>query len=662
MTATRYVLIYFILFFLLATIGAHLVFDTGKTRIDFEIALHQVHGEAKGEFFIDTGEGFNEFETIKFFYNQKVDGRFKQYSMYLPCRKIIRALRFDPLPKWGVLSIKNVVVQKDNNPSLLFDPLQNPPLPLNGILLADASEHGVTITMDQDDPYMLLLDNLEPYTANSAQWFAGFSGLSCFLLFLVIAGCSASFAVAGVFFQKQLQKPSILPPHKAFSCLALVFGITLVIVNPPFQVPDEPSHYYRIYQLSEGTVKAEKRSEFELGGELPAAVTMMPVRFDNHLLESASVMTLAGMKQMLALSVDPEVRLFMPFGNTTVYSPVSYFPQVAGMLLGKYFEVSALSLLYLGRILNLLVWVLLVAAAIHITPVAKWLMLALALLPMGLYEAASLSADAVTNGLSYLLIALTLRYRFIERSLFLREKSLYFLLTVTLMLSKFAYLPLVLLVGLIPPEKLGGKKSFIVFSASLVVFSLFAVLGWIWYISDIHVAFSPDNCADPHAQLQCILLRPLQFVEVLLNTLSENRSDLFFLQFIGILAHLTLKLPDWVYTSSIAVLAYLAFHVEREKMYLNLRDRILLIIMVVTTVLLISTVVYMNFNAPGAHRIVGLQGRYFIPLGPLFFLLFQSKRLLCFSTGRQSLFLAYQSLVLATTIFTILDHYYLFRF
>lgn len=655
-------LIAFFCFFLLLTGGAHVIFDTGKTRIDFDIALHQVRGEARGEFFFDTGKGFSEFESVKFRYYQAVDNRFKHYSLYLPTRKIIQKIRFDPLPKQGGVTIKNIVVQKRNNPVLSYSPLQNPPVSENGIHSLDASGNSLTIIMDREDPHLVLFDNLASYTENRTRWFSGYTVFSGSVLLLILAVCSC-FLAGGVFWTIQnYYKNTPRYPVRAFVVLGIFFGLLLVIATPPFQVPDEASHYYRAYQLTELKIKAEKRSQLELGGFLPEAVTMMPPRADKYFQESQHVITFAGIRKMLALHIDSEKRLFMPFGNTTVYTPVSYLPQVAGMLLGRLFDVSALQLMYLGRICNLLAWVVLVASAIRIVPAARWLMLCLALLPMGLYEAASLAADAVTNGLAFLLIAMTLRFRFIDRPLFFSEKFVYFFLTVLLMLSKFAYLPMVLLTCLIQSEKFGGIRQYALFVVLLAMTSFAAVLTWLWYISDIHVAFSPDNCADPAVQLQFILQRPFQYCQVIINTILQDGMDFFVRQFIGVLSQLTLKLPGWVYCSSFLVLGFLAVHTEQEKCLFTWKNRLLLVTVLMATIVLIFTMIYMNFNAPESRTIIGLQGRYLVPLGPLFFMLFRGKRVFVPSSGQQVALLSHVSLVLIIAICTLVERYYLLQF
>ncbi|MER3433396.1 MAG: hypothetical protein C4288_08190 [Leptolyngbya sp. ERB_1_1] len=46
----------------------------------------------------------------------------------------------------------------------------------------------------------------------------------------------------------------IKSPERAFLILSLIFGMMFIIALAPFQSPDEPAHFYRAYQLSEGKI------------------------------------------------------------------------------------------------------------------------------------------------------------------------------------------------------------------------------------------------------------------------------------------------------------------------------------------------------------------------------------------------------------------------
>ena len=42
-----------------------------------------------------------------------------------------------------------------------------------------------------------------------------------------------------------------------FLYFALVFGLSLLVIVPPFQAPDEQHHFFRAYQVSEGIMVGE---------------------------------------------------------------------------------------------------------------------------------------------------------------------------------------------------------------------------------------------------------------------------------------------------------------------------------------------------------------------------------------------------------------------
>ena len=54
--------------------------------------------------------------------------------------------------------------------------------------------------------------------------------------------------------------------------LALFSGLLWVALIPPFQSPDEPNHFFRAWQISEGHFFPEKTADRRLGGVLPESV------------------------------------------------------------------------------------------------------------------------------------------------------------------------------------------------------------------------------------------------------------------------------------------------------------------------------------------------------------------------------------------------------
>ena len=78
------------------------------------------------------------------------------------------------------------------------------------------------------------------------------------------------------------------------------------------------------------------------------------------------------------------------------YGPVGYVPQAAGIAIGRLIGVEPLTAFYLGRLTNLLISIALAFFAIRLAPFGKPLFLLIGLLPMTMFELASLSCDALT--------------------------------------------------------------------------------------------------------------------------------------------------------------------------------------------------------------------------------------------------------------------------
>src|SRR5438034_2263054 len=73
-------------------------------------------------------------------------------------------------------------------------------------------------------------------------------------------------------------RSSGVKPHFVFLVFAVAGGLLLLVLTPPFQVPDEPSHFYRAYAISEGhfTARLQRGSPGEM---LPAAIYEVVKRY-----------------------------------------------------------------------------------------------------------------------------------------------------------------------------------------------------------------------------------------------------------------------------------------------------------------------------------------------------------------------------------------------
>jgi len=143
------------------------------------------------------------------------------------------------------------------------------------------------------------------------------------------------------------------------------------------------------------------------------------------------------------------------------YGPVGYLPQAVGIGLGRLLGASPLTCFYLARLGNLLAAVALLFFAIRLAPFGKQLFMLVGLLPMTMFELASLSCDALTISGAMFFTALLLwaSKRVTLRRVDVRARG--WRRSALLLNVKPGYWALVLLVLLIRPAQLGGRIRYV---------------------------------------------------------------------------------------------------------------------------------------------------------------------------------------------------------
>ena len=196
-----------------------------------------------------------------------------------------------------------------------------------------------------------------------------------------------------------------------------VGGLSLLLMawlTPPFQVPDEPQHFYRSYQLSLGEMRSSVRNG-EAGTELPASLPELALRFlgsTAHHVNGRRLTRLpaADTFKQFQVPLEPERQVFVDFSGSAQYAPLPYLPQALAMAALRPLGVGPLGLLYAGRMANALAALAVTAWALSLLRTGRLFALVIALLPMTQFVTASLSPDALTIACGLAVTALLLRF------------------------------------------------------------------------------------------------------------------------------------------------------------------------------------------------------------------------------------------------------------
>lgn len=101
-------------------------------------------------------------------------------------------------------------------------------------------------------------------------------------------------------------------PEKAFLIIGLIFGILFLLVVPPFQVPDEPNHFFRAYQLSEGEIIGEKQDN-NAGGLVPKSLVDSMLLWSNLPFHPEQKTTSKQFIEALNIPLEPQKILLLVF-------------------------------------------------------------------------------------------------------------------------------------------------------------------------------------------------------------------------------------------------------------------------------------------------------------------------------------------------------------
>lgn len=408
--------------------------------------------------------------------------------------------------------------------------------------------------------------------------------------------------------------------------IGLVFGLAFLVVTPPFQVPDEPNHFFRCFQISEGHLRPEI-GEGLPGGEIPQGViaTVREVGGEYAYLSDKQVTLSLILEYLNYYPAKGFRRHFVSFPNTALYSPVPYVPALTGILIGKLFGLSPLWLLYLGRLTSLLSTLLLCFTAIRIAPIFAQGFLLIAATPIFLTLAASVSADALTNGLTILLTALILRSAFSESRVSTRDLLIIAIVSVALALCKNLYFILAPLYFVIPRSQIGSNKKYIMTGLLIVALSFSASLIWFSSVSDMFVAYIPGGFTNLHEPRQFILGHPFLFTKMVAVNLAKY-SFFYVRSGVGYLGWLNVSLPGpmiALYVMSTVAVALVTVPSPRLS---NIQKSILAIVGIAGVALVIVGE-FVVWTEAGSTEIREAQGRHFIPFAALFFLLLQNSRI-----------------------------------
>lgn len=403
-----------------------------------------------------------------------------------------------------------------------------------------------------------------------------------------------------------------------------VLMIAFTSICPPFMAPDEVNHFRRAFEIAEIGYVSEHMGETGVGGNvLPKAVNEYVSLFteDEQTDEDEEPAILLNRDEtdeneepVILLNWDETEE--MEYGNTALYSPISYLPQAVGIRIACVFTDNVAKIFFAGRLANAIACFLVCILAVCTVPFGKRVLFLIMTFPLSVQEMISMSPDGFTISLSLFFLALILKLSYGDSRIRSRDLVVTAVSAIILSQLKIVYVVLLLLLLMIPLKKFGSPRQAIMFKAALLGAAFLLNVIWLKISAGFLVEFNPG--VDTPAQVSFILTHMGKYYGITASTLIA-RGNVWLATMVGqTMGAYSIGTAGIVWVTGLILLIYETLTCYEMKEKVRKWDPLLLIITFLLGCALVVTSLYVQWTPLQNNTIEGIQGRYFTPLIGLF--------------------------------------------
>lgn len=396
-------------------------------------------------------------------------------------------------------------------------------------------------------------------------------------------------------------------PEKLFVIITAVFGSIAIALAPILTAPDEGAHFWVSYGM------------FSENEQIPTDLLVSPqdsVKAASSGNYFSTFFTEKAQTDGFGFNISKNVYINEEHASRTTSSfDITHLAQAIGILLGKLIYPSIGVMVTLGRVANLVVYIAAIYFIIKKVRYGKLAFTFLALFPILIQQAGSLSYDVINVIVVFAWMALMINL-FTQRTRITRPQSLLMAaLTVALVFTKLSnaillvFLPFVLFNKTLLPRK--SLRVPLSKRTSLTIACLFGAAVIIIGLVVLDIVLSSKGIGS------------WQFAKVLFNTffrpeVNTQLDPIITSGIVGNFGWLWYRLPEWLVFIHLGVLGVVLLGEKTPN--ISKRFAIVSTTAFVLSVLGITMAMYLLWTlepsvvGPSANFIQGMQGRYFTPL------------------------------------------------
>ena len=397
-------------------------------------------------------------------------------------------------------------------------------------------------------------------------------------------------------------------PDKKFEKIYLMFaiscGIMMIFLMPPFNVPDESSHFSRAYKDSL-FVTTEDDGRFYF----PKAINEFASKYANNVnfsyIKIYSRNYLSDMFKPVDYNIIDEKS--SNYSNVKYLSFVPYIPSTLIILAGRLANIAPLVLLLLCRFVNLMIVIICCYYAIKNVPHFKKAFLVVTLFPIFIQQSAAINMDYLTNAVAIFLISFIIQLIYKKDKITNKEFVILGGLCFILSLGKFGYFPILLLFFLVSNDKFKNKYQAWAIKIAFILGTL--ILSFFFSLS----AATVETATNVYG-IKYFFTNPIDSINVFIRTVFARLDQDIFKGFFDGFAYSTV----W-HQSLFKTFMYLMYFVfiimsDENDEEISKISRCVLFGITILVIGIVYAIAFSQWTKTGERLINGIQARYFLPV------------------------------------------------
>lgn len=415
-----------------------------------------------------------------------------------------------------------------------------------------------------------------------------------------------------------------------FVLCALIIGLVMIVLIPPYFTPDEEYHFAIAYAKS-----SELLGEKAVDNEGYVLVRKTDYDYYTRYNNSGGVnLTRASyraeVKGILADN-DSEMNADYHIRTKGGTSSFNYIPEILGITIARLLHFNGAILFITGRIMSLLVYVIIMYFAIKIMPFAKVALCVIGMFPMTMELVASYNYDAIILPASFFSIAYILYLAYEADKIKMKDFVILGIMVCILSMVKYMYVILFMLGLIIPKEKFGSGKNKFYMATGILIVGAICIFGMNLQSIESFTSVETQQVSwtdEPKFSFRYILTEPLNVLEIFLRTIVWNYNYYFGGAIGRNLGWLNFGVSEvlmmgFVFLFFFGILEQ--YNDDTQKIKISAKMCALFCMGLISIAIFMG--LFLGWTRESAIVIEGIQGRYFLPIFPILILLFQNRTL-----------------------------------